>query len=203
MSEEKITKKELLLNCTMQTVSKNGMLSFSMKTVTDMAGTAEGLIYKHFQTKENLLLQCYLYIYKEIRDCIENDDAEPELKSKEDVFVYLRNLWKKYFDYLMQNPIKTLFIYEYRASAYMKSATVNGDISPRNYFKKTTNLFYDLDKKFNILNKIDLKYLFVCIVDVTTVFAMRIINEEVSCDEAMYDNIWNLIWNGESWLLND
>lgn len=201
MITDKITKKELLLDYTMRAVAENGLMSFSMQTVTKMAGTAEGLIYKHYQTKENLLLQCYLYIYKEIRECIEKDATLPELTTKEDAFEYLRNLWEKYFNYLMSNSYKTLYMYEYRVSPYMKAAVINGDIDPKNYFKKTVNTFYTLDDKFQVLGRIDLRSLFIYITDVTIVFAVRIINEGNTFDESLYENIWNLIWSGESYFL--
>lgn len=201
MFEKKITKKELLLDCTIQAVAQNGLMSFSIQTATKMAGTAEGLIYKHYGTKENLLLQCYLYIYKEIRDLIEKD-AVPAFSTKEDAFEYLHYLWKIYFDYLIDNASKTLYIYEYRVSPYMKAATANGDIDPKVFFEKTVKTFYDIDAKFNILNKTDLKSLFVYITDITIAFAVRIINGGSACDETMYNNVWNLIWGGESWLIN-
>ena len=203
MIEDKITKKELLLDYTMQAVAESGMMSFSMQTVTKMAGTAEGLIYKHYHTKENLLLQCYLYIYEEIRNCIEQGSSiVPEIITKEDAFGYLRNLWKKYFDYLICNSYKTLYMHEYRISPYMKNATEKGKINPKGFFKKTVSDFYCLDKRFNILNKVDLKTLFVYTTDVTILFAIRLINEGTNCDESLYDSVWKLIWGGESWLIN-
>ena len=63
---KKSTKKELLLDCTMKAVAEKGLMNVSMQMITKMANTAEGLIYKHYQTKENLLLQCYLHVYEDI-----------------------------------------------------------------------------------------------------------------------------------------
>lgn len=199
----KIAKKDLLLDCTMKAVAENGLMSVSMQMVTKMAGTAEGLIYKHYGTKENLLLECYLRLYKEIRDCIEKGIGDPHaIDNKEDMFAFLRKIWMRYFSYLLSNRYKTLYFYEYRNSAYMKGAAMSGKIDPKNFFEKTVNVFYDFDKKFDILHKVDVKWFFYYVADISIVFAIRMINEEQECDEKMLDTIWNLVWGGEFWLIS-
>lgn len=200
-----IAKKDLLLDCTMRVVAENGLMSFSMQMITKMAGTAEGLIYKHYGTKENLLLQCYLKIYDEIRDCIEDENEESEsvkIDDRQQMFDFLREIWIKYFTYLVNNRYKALYFYEYRNSAYMKSAAEKGQIDPKNFFVKTADVFYEFDRRFDIFHKIDKKYFFYYVSDISIVFAIRMINEGVHFDEKMLDDIWNLIWHGEFWLIN-
>ena len=198
----KIAKKDLLLDCTMRAVAENGLMSFSMQMVTKMAGTAEGLIYKHYSTKENLLLQCYLSLYREIRDRIEVGlDRVPKINEKEEMFAFLRSLWMKYFTYLISNKYKTMYFYEYRNSVYMKNAAYDGRIDPKNFFTKTVNVFYEFDKKFDILHKIDIKWFFYYVADLSVAFAIRLLNEERECNERLLDDIWNLVWGGEFWLI--
>lgn len=198
----KMAKKDLLLDATMRLVAENGLMSLSMQMVTKMAGTAEGLIYKHYQTKENLLLQCYLHIYKEIRECIEDDSDIIGIGPQTDLYAFLHDLWIKYFDYFLQSGYKALYFYEYRNSSYMKTATQNGDINPKEFFRKTAENFFLLDEKFHILSKTDLKSFFMYVTDLTLTFVVRIINGDGSCDDAKRENIWSLLWGGESWLLN-
>lgn len=199
----KKAKKEILLDCAMKAVAENGLMSVSMQMVTKMAGTAEGLIYKHYGTKENLLLQCYLSLYEEIRDCIEEEIGDPHgIDNREDMFAFLEEIWKRYFTYLLRNRYKTLYFYEYRNSAYMKSAAMSGKIDPKNYFVKTVEVFYEFDRKFDILHKIDIKWFFYYVTDISIVFAIRLINEEMECDEKMLNTVWNLVWGGEFWLIN-
>lgn len=199
----KVVKKDLLLDCTMRAVAENGLMDVSMQMITKMAGTAEGLIYKHYGTKENLLLQCYLSLYGEIRDCIEDGLGDPcGVENREELFLFLRRIWTKYFAYLIGNRYKTLYLYEYRNSSYMKEAAMSGKIDPKDFFKKTVELFNEFDRKFGILHKIDIKWFFYYVTDVSVVFAIRMINEEKECDEKLLDTIWNLIWGGEFWLIS-
>lgn len=199
----KISKKDLLLDCTMRAVAENGLMAVSMQMVTQMAGTAEGLIYKHYGTKENLLLQCYLSLYSEIRDCIESSLGDIKgINEREDMFAFLRKIWNKYFAYLIKNKYKTLYFYEYRNSAYIKVAAERGEVDPKNFFAKTVDVFYEFDKKFDIFHKVDIKWFFYYVTDLSVVFAIRLINEGIECDKATLDIIWNLIWGGEFWLIN-
>ena len=198
-----ITKKDLLLDCTMRAVAEYGLMSVSMQMITKMANTSKGLIYKHYGTKEDLLLQCYLSIYEEIRDCLDDLLDEPyEIDDKDEMFAFLRKIWSRFFNYLSSNKYKTLYFYEYRNSSYIKTAAMSGKIDPKNFFVKLVDIFYAFDEKFEILHKIDIKWFFYYVTDISVVFAIRLINEETECDEKMLDNIWNLVWGGEFWLIN-
>lgn len=198
----KSEKKEKLIDCTMRTVAENGLMSVSMQMVTSMAGTAEGLIYKHFGNKENLLLECYLCLYREIREKIESGLGQgKKVKTKEEMLDFLRKMWEKYFDFLISNPYKTLYYYEYRNSVYIRSAADCGKIDPKNFFSKTVELFRFFDEKFKVFNIIDIKWFFYYVADLSIVFAIRMINEGKEYDAKMRELIWNLIWGGEQYLI--
>lgn len=199
---KKSTKKELLLDCTMKAVAENGLMNVSMQMITKMANTAEGLIYKHYQTKENLLLQCYLSVYEDLKAHIETDINKVEVTNKEEMINSLHNLWKKYFKFLIKNREKTLFFYEYRNSSYMYQATANGLVDTKNTFSELANFFYSLDKKFNILQKSDLKSFFVYVTDITIIFAIRLINSKIEVNKETTEMLWNLVWHGQSWLID-
>ena len=197
-----MTKKELLLYCTMKAVAENGLMMVSMQMVTKMANTAEGLIYKHYQTKENLLLQCYLRVYENIKVNLDDVIKTMKIDDEKQIYTFLKNLWCKYFDFFVQNKYQALFLYEYRNSSYMYKAAESGLIDPKNYFKELVEDFYYLDEHFNILHKIDLKSFFMYVTDLTIVFSIRLINNnEYPIKEDTYEMLWNLLWNGESWLI--
>lgn len=64
----KATNKELLLDAAMQVVAKVGLHSFSMRQVTNMCGVSDMLIYRHYQSKDNFLRQCYLRAVGEMKE---------------------------------------------------------------------------------------------------------------------------------------
>lgn len=197
-----MTKKDLLLDCTMRAVAENGLMDLSMQKITEMAGTSEALIYKHYKTKEQLLLQCYLQIYKEIRDSVGHVDSA-QIETTKQASPLLHKIWLNYFNLLISNNYKTIFMFEYRNSVYIKSAAARGEVDPKNFFSEIVSLFYSLDDKFGILNKIDLKTFFYYVTDISLTFAVRIIVNGMKCDKEVIENIWKLIWNGERWLLDD
>ncbi len=189
------TKKELLLDKTMQIVAENGLLSFSMKQVTKAVGTSEGLIYRHFETKENLLFQCFQSIDREIA-ALFTDEKIPPLTSGEEVYRYIKELWMRYFKFLIQNNYKTLYYFEYRDSPYIAAVSEYGELAANTYFKGFVDVFEVLSNKYHVLEKTNADYLWTYILDVTGIFAKRVVRKELPGDPQGCENAWNLIFQG-------
>lgn len=52
-------RKRKLLETAIHIVAEEGLGSFSMRKTTEQAGVSEALIYKHYESKENLLRVCF------------------------------------------------------------------------------------------------------------------------------------------------
>lgn len=61
-------KKAESMDAAMEIVAEIGFAAFSMKKVTNRIDVAEGLIYKHFYTKDNLFYCCFEPVHKQIAD---------------------------------------------------------------------------------------------------------------------------------------
>lgn len=197
---ENPTKKELLLDATMKIVAENGLLSFSMRQVTKEVGTSETLIYRHFGTKENLLFQCFQTVDREIAALFAHEQV-PELASREDVVQYIHGLWMRYFSFLIQNGYKTLYYFEYRDSPYIATVVKHGDQAAKTYFSGFAEAFHVLNQNYRVLEKVDSDHLWTYILDVTGVFARRIIRGELPQDAASRESAWRLIFQGLAGLL--
>ena len=84
----------------------------------------------------------------------------------------------------------------------MYQSTANESVDPKHTFNELANFFYSLDKKFNILQKSDLKSFFVYVTDITIIFAIRLINLGVEVEKETIEMLWNLVWYGQSWLID-
>lgn len=193
MKIKKITNKELLLDTTMQIIAKGGLTSFSMRQVTDACGVSDALIYRHFETKEKLLYQCYRNVEQEIQALFEKE-AVPVIKTQENLCRYLHDMWIKYFTFLVQNPDKTLFYFEYRGSKYDVSETA-GDHTPPCF--ESARAFI----KQHAHSKLRIGYCRMYLFDVTGSFAKRMIAGELSTDSQSMELIWGLLWSGMSHLV--
>ena len=194
------TKKEMFLDATMRIVAKNGLLSFSMRQVTNETGTSEALIYRHYTTKENLLFQCFQSVDQQIASLF-TDEKMPVIHSEKELYEYIRSLWMKYFTFLVQNDYKTLYYFEYRDSPYIANVLEHETLSAHTYFKGFVDIFKAISQEHHSLNEINENYLWTYILDVTGLFAKRVIRGELPKDKGSYENVWRLIHSGLSCLL--
>ena len=69
-------RKRKLLETAIHIVAEEGLGSFSMRKTTEQAGVSEALIYKHYESKENLLRVCFETVSGEIRTLFSGVSAE-------------------------------------------------------------------------------------------------------------------------------
>lgn len=190
-------KKEELMDATMEIVAEIGFAAFSMKRVTDRAGVAEGLIYKHFSTKENLFYCCFESVHMQIAALFDNMSL-PEVNelNAETLMLYAKQLWMKYFAFLVQNKHRTIYYFDYRDSPYISEIMARDDKAAKTYFKNFVGIFYGLDKILHVYDKIHPDYLWTYILDTSGIFAKRIIRGELPDGTESYETICSLIFNG-------
>ena len=58
-------KRQLLINCTIDSIAKNGLRETTLDKVTKLAGLSLGLVNFHFKSKELLLLETLQYLAEE------------------------------------------------------------------------------------------------------------------------------------------
>ena len=200
---EKPTKKDMLMDTTMRIVAQGGLAAFSMRQVTKEIGVSEALIYRHYETKENLLFQCFQDVDRQIADLF-NNAPFPTAASEKELYEYIHGLWMKYFTFLVRNSYKTLYYFEYRDSFYYEAVLIGGKYGThqaQTYYKRLSAIFEDIDKKHHIFQKIPPGLLWHYVLDVTGVFAKQIIRGKLAKDEQSFENIWRLIYSGLSGLL--
>lgn len=198
----KPTNKEMLMDATMRIVAQGGLSSFSMRQVTKAVGVSEALIYRHYETKENLLFQCFQSVDRQIADLF-TDETFFSAASEKGLYKYIHGLWLKYFTFLVQNGYKTLYYFEYRDSFYFEAALTGGkyDTLPAQmYFKNFIDIFRAIDKDHHIFEKVNPDLLWTYVLDVTGIFAKRIIRGNLMKNEQSFEAIWRLVYSGLSGL---
>lgn len=193
-------KKDELLDATMQVISENGFGGFSMKQVTQLVGVGETLVYKHFDTKENLLHECFLKFHEEISEFLKGYSLE-ELRQKameEGVLVVFQKVWMDYLDFLVRGSYHTVYYFEYRDSIYVQNVL------------KRRELFYlehlsDFEERFNAfsdmlgLDSRDKIHIFWSnILDGIGKYACRIIRGEISDSPQNREMMWRMVCGGIS-----
>ena len=89
--------------------------SLSLDAVAQGADCSKTLIVHYFDSKANLLRCCFKMVCEEVTSALDAVEP-PEGTDKEALKQYLTVLWKVYFNYLKDNPLKARFYIEYTHS---------------------------------------------------------------------------------------
>lgn len=96
-------------------VAKEGIENLRTRDVAQYAGFSEATLFKRYPTKENLLLNAFLYIDNKISGILLND---PYIMKPDDGFdKAIFHIWHKIYRYLIDNEDETLFLIRYRYSS--------------------------------------------------------------------------------------
>lgn len=188
-------REEEFINITMQLVAEKGLGGFSMKQVTRSMGVSEALIYKYFQTKENLLYACFESFHKSIASLFGNF-AIPALGSPQEMYAAVRLLWMAYFDFLVNGDYKTIYYFAYRDSPYINEVTRHNDEAGQTYFSGFAQIMHAINSRMHFTEKVSADNLWTYILDTTGIFAKRIIRGELPKTPQSYEEIWRLMSGG-------
>lgn len=180
----------IIMDTTMKLIAKNGLASFSMRQITDECGINESLMYRYFETRENLLKKCYEKLYNKIIAIHKDVDIE-KIQNGEIVEAF-HKMYIEMIDLLISEDYRTLFYYE-----YCEYLNVKAD---RDIFKKNTvlkNLMHELKESVptSITDK-EGRILIYYVIDVTSCFAKRIIRKNLPNNDEIKEYIWRILKAG-------
>ena len=111
--------RSIMMDAAIRSVARYGFEGFTTKKWAAETGVAEGSLYYHFKSKDELLNETFFYIEKEITElCI---DGLKEIKSREDLREKGDRILERYYRFLIENPEKTMFYFRFRTSPRFNS----------------------------------------------------------------------------------
>lgn len=109
-----MNKREDILLTTIRLYHEKGD-SVSLDAVAKEAGCSKTLIIHYYGNRSNLLSSCFGLVCREVR-CAFNNVEAPETHDRDSLKQHLTELWRAYFDYLKNNPLKARFFIQYSHS---------------------------------------------------------------------------------------
>lgn len=119
-------KRDEIMDATMRLVSETGLPALSTRKVAARANVSDGLMYRYFKSKDELLYACYQSIQKEIAALIDGKHENMPVEymdrpiDKKNLIKIAYIHWLKYFKFLIDSDYKTLFYIEFRTSPYIR-----------------------------------------------------------------------------------
>ncbi|WP_062126207.1 TetR/AcrR family transcriptional regulator [Geofilum rubicundum] len=111
-------KKHRVFETTLKLIAEHGLHNTPMSLVSKRSGISTGAIYHHFESKEVLINELYLFVKQEIMNNI-FDDVTAELNYKES----FHKIWSNYFHYLIKNQDILSFVEQCSISPIIKEQT--------------------------------------------------------------------------------
>ena len=192
--------KENFIETGMQVIAENGISLFSIKEVVKRAGHSDALLYKHFETKENYLWECFMTAHNGMKGVMAaiRKIGEDEARSRgtEDSVEFavsvFHEMWLNLVRYLVKNDYQTVFYYEYRSSAYyLKELENHEGFDP--FFTGSSMAYALITAHADEEAKRDADFLWRYILTVTELFAKRIIRGETDSSEKNYERMWSIL----------
>ena len=180
----------IIMDTTMKIIAKNGLASFSMRQITDECGINESLMYRYFETRENLLKKCYEELYHKIIAVHKEVDIE-KLQNGEIIEAFYK-MYIEMIDLLISEDYRTLFYYEY--CEYLNIKTEH------DVFEKNTVL-KDIMNELRVVVPSTItdeegRILIYFLIDMTSCFAKRIIRKNLPNNNQMKDYLWRVLKAG-------
>ena len=181
----------------MRIVAEKGLESFAVLQAAKLAHVNEALVYRDFGTKENLLFECYNLVANEVAG-LYDDAPELVLADDEKMFEQFHEMWIDYFTFLIKNDYKTLYYQSYRDSEHIKTYVQKEAEGKTADFTGLTRVVEPVIKAFPLPEGMSMHYIWTYLMDISAVFAKRIIRKELPDTKESYEFIWNLMASGLS-----
>ncbi len=167
--------------------AENGMYGMTSKAISKKCECSEGVIFKHFNTLDELKKQVYYNIDSEIYKSIKNVDID-----ENDIKISVWNIWNKYFEFLLNNPTKTKYYKNFRNSNLYIS---HDHAEDNDHYHTIMSAINKISEKFGLYQKINYDVLWFFIIDNSLSFAMRISDGSIENTEKNKQTIFNIIFN--------
>lgn len=118
IAEKKSDKRKLILDTTLDLLSKNGFHGTPMSMIAECANIGAGTIYRYFKNKEELINELFIEIqWRIIKAMYHGYDPGASYKDR------FRLLWINTINYLHNNPKELVFIEQHRYAPYVSTQT--------------------------------------------------------------------------------
>ena len=118
MIENKIDKRTLLLDTTLDLLSEFGFHGTPISLIAQRAGVGAGTIYRYFPNKEELINELFKEIKRKVIGAMLNNYGEEGTYKER-----FRHLWKNMVYYFIEHPKEFQFIEQHRYAPYMSNLT--------------------------------------------------------------------------------
>lgn len=189
----KMDTKTRIFESTIFEAKENYIFKISTIAVSKKASTSESNLYKIFKSKNNLLIETFLYIDEQVGEYIVNNVPMQELKTIEDCFVYAKAVWTSYIHFFVNHDAYCSYYSAFRSG---KLYTKEIEHLQEEHFKNLLNLFQYIYRDLKVFETISFNLLWSFILDTTLMIAKRMSAGEVEYTPQNIEMSYHLMFDG-------
>ena len=135
----------------MKAVRRYGLEGVRIQNVSEFAEISPGAIYRHFEGKEQLLVECFTYVDKQVAAIFEGMTLNP-LAMLANPMGTVKGLWLPYFRFWTARPDETIFYHRFRDSSFFPKYDKSRDVT---YFNTFIGMIRVFKRVFPSLDRIN------------------------------------------------
>lgn len=175
-------------------VRQYGLEGMRIQNVSDLAGVSPGALYRYFESKDQLIVECFVYVDKQAAAIFEHLNFNP-LTILTDPVGAVKSLWLPYFRFWVAHPDETVFYHRFRDSAFFPEYDKERDIA---YFQMFIQVVHLFKKVFPALNRINQDLLWLHVLTSTVMYAKYVVEGTIPDNQDTEDTIFQLLTTGLS-----
>ncbi len=183
-----------IIYAAMAAVRQYGLEGVRIQQVSEFAGITPGAIYRHFASKEQLLIECFTYVDKQAAEIFEHLQFNP-LAMLTDPMGAVKELWQPYFRFWVAHPDETIFYHRFRDSVFFPKYDRTRDVT---YFNKFIGMVRAFKMVFPRLDRINQDLLWLHVLTSTVMYAKYVVEGTLPNNQETEDTVFQLLTTGLS-----
>ena len=183
-----------IIYAAMAAVRQYGLEGVRIQQVSEFAGITPGAIYRHFASKEQLLIECFTYVDKQAAEIFEHLQFNP-LAMLTDPMGAVKELWQPYFRFWVAHPDETVFYHRFRDSVFFPKYDKTRDVT---YFNKFIGMVRAFKMVFPRLDRINQDLLWLHVLTSTVMYAKYVVEGTLPNNQETEDTVFQLLTTGLS-----
>lgn len=186
--------KTKIIYAAIKAVRKYGLEGVRVQNVSELAGISAGAIYRHFEGKDQLLIECFTYVDKQAAAIFEHVSFN-SLAMMTDPMGAVKGLWLPYFRFWTSHPDETVFYHRFRDSTFFPQYDKSRDVT---YFKTFIGMVHVFKNVFPSLEKMNQDLLWLHVLMTTVMYAKYVVEGVLPNNQETEDTVFQLLATGLS-----
>lgn len=184
--------RQKIISAAITAVRQYGIEGVRIQSISDLAGITPGAVYRHFKGKDELLIECFTYVDKQVAELFNHITFNPiTLITNPMKAVY--KLWQPYFRFWVNHPDETVFYHRFRDSASFHEFDQKRDAS---YFGTFSEMVAAFQSIFPKLVRINNDILWLHVLTITVLYAKNVVEGVLPDNKDTEDTVFQLITTG-------